>query len=89
MTTEKLKVIEFVSVNDGMYQGMFLDGDLLGAWHDGDADWRGEYYDGVFRALGYRVNYSTNMKGQTKCPNYKKLQAKLLSFFGEDEEYEE
>lgn len=92
MIKKNLKTIEYVSVNDGMYEGLYLNGKLLGGWHENDASWRSEYFDGIFEELGYRINYS-HMRGYAKCPNYEALQADLKAGFGDDgtddEEYED
>lgn len=34
------------------------DGIILDYWWSNDGNWRGEYFDGFLRELGYKVDYS-------------------------------
>lgn len=76
MKTE-LKVIQHVMTKSYYYEGMFLGDKLLGGWHENDGNWRGEYFDGMLRELGYQVKYEHDLKKKADIENYEKLQALL------------
>ena len=86
MAKKNLKTIQFVSVNDGLYSGLYLDGNLLAGWHENDAEWRGEYFDGMLEKLGYSVKYKPASKA-----SYEMLQEDLKGHFGytDDDGYED
>ena len=56
-----MRTIRHVILEDDDYEGMFDEaGNLLGAWHANDGNWRGEYFDGFLKELGITVKYSDN-----------------------------
>ncbi len=66
-----MRTIHHVFIEDCEVEGFFDEnGKLLDYWYCNDADWRGEYFNPVFRKLGIDI------KGPPD-PLYSKLQRKL------------
>ena len=61
-----MKTIYFLSIcedNVGEVQGFFDEaGNVVDFWSCNDANWRGEYFDGLLSKLGYDVKYPKGKK---------------------------
>ena len=65
-----MKTITLVTICDdsiGEAQGVFLDGELIGAWSSNDADYRPEYMNGFMKKLGIIVKTKEATEKDTKA----------------------